>query len=282
MYQGLRYQVVTNGVVAEPFHVGIGVKQGCPLSPMLYNLYVQPLSGALSALDKGPCFPGLPGCHPDYHYAADTALMAEYLPDLQALLTHTNVVLAARNLKLSVPKCIGLVLGLQAGAPVGECSLSLGSAPLASASPTEGTRYLGLIYDTAASAGTMAAHRASCFSSSFHAATAQMRAAPDFPCALPAFLKLLHTVMEPAGLYGCELWGLLSIPGLWSSGWTLAKFYSLKDPLEVKRCRLVRQWLQLPQSVPLLPLLHCVSILGVGFRPSFRILNAHVCGVAPQ
>ena len=117
-------------------------------------------------------------------------------------------------------------------------SLSLGSAPLASASPTEGTRYLGLIYDTAASAGTMAAHRASCFSSSFHAATAQMRAAPDFPCALPAFLKLLHTVMEPAGLYGCcqcELWGLLSIPGLWSSGWTLAKFYSLTDPLEVKQ-----------------------------------------------
>ena len=37
MYQGLRYQVVTNGVVAEPFHVGIGVKQGCPLSPMLYR-----------------------------------------------------------------------------------------------------------------------------------------------------------------------------------------------------------------------------------------------------
>ena len=128
--------------------------------------------------------------------------------------------------------------------------------PLASASLTEGTRYLGLVYDTAASAGIMAAHRASCFSSSFHAATAQMRAAPDFPCALPAFLKLLHTVMEPAGLYGCELWGLLSIPGLWSSGWTLAQFYSLKDPLEVKRCRLVRQWLQLPQSVPLLPLLH--------------------------
>jgi hypothetical protein len=47
-----------------------------------------------------------------------------------------------------------------------------------------------------------------------HAATARMRAAPEFPCALPAFLKLLHTVMEPAGLYGSELWGLLSIPGL--------------------------------------------------------------------
>ena len=103
MYQGLRYQVVTNGQVASPFHVGVGVKQGCPLSPMLYNLYVQPLSAALSALDKGPRFPGLPGCHPDYHYADDAALVAECLPDLQALLNHTEVVLAARNLKLSVP-----------------------------------------------------------------------------------------------------------------------------------------------------------------------------------
>ena len=126
---------------------------------------------------------------------------------------------------------------------------------VASASLTEGTRSLGLIFDSAASAGTMAAHRVKCFSSSFHAATAQMRAALDFPCAIPAFLKLLHTVMEPAGLYGSELWGLLSIPGLWSSNWSLPKFYGLADPLEVQRCRLIRQWLRLPASVPHLPLL---------------------------
>ena len=116
MYQGLRYQVVTSGRVASPFHVGVGVKQGCPLSPMLvYNLYVQPLSAALSALDKGPRFPGLPGCHPDYHYADDAALVAECLPDLQALLNHTAVVLADRNLKLSVPKCIALGFGCEGG-----------------------------------------------------------------------------------------------------------------------------------------------------------------------
>ena len=39
MYHGLQYQVVTNGVVATPFPVGVGVKQGCPLSPV----FVQPL-----------------------------------------------------------------------------------------------------------------------------------------------------------------------------------------------------------------------------------------------
>lgn len=276
MYRGLRYQVATNGSVAAPFPVGVGVKQGCPLSPLLYNLYVQPLSAALSALDRGPRFPGLPGCHPDYHYADDVALMAEFLPDLQALLNHTTAVLAARDLTLGVPKCISLVLGVKAGDSVPDYSLCIGSDTITHAPLSEGTRYLGLIFDSAASAGTMTAHRASCMASSFHAATAQLRAAPDFPCALPAFLRLLHTVMEPAGLYGCELWGLLSIPGLWSPGWSLASFYSLADRLEAQRCRLLRQWLHLPQSVPLLPLLHelgCEPFVHSYVRRAVRFYN---------
>ena len=182
-----------------------------------------------------------------------------YLRDLQALLTHTNVVLAARNLKLSVPKCIGLVLGVQAGAPISECSLSLGSVPLSTTSLTEGTRYLGLIYNTAAFAGTM-------------------RAAVDFPCAVPTFLEMLHTVIEPSRLYGSELWGLLSIPGLWSPHqWSVGKFYSLADVLEVKRCGLIRKWLKLPSSAPSLPLLHdlgCEPLVHAYLRRAVRFYNA--------
>lgn len=258
MYHGLQYQVVTNGVVAKPFLVGVGVKQGCPLSPMLYNLYVQPLSGALAALGKGPQFPGVAGTQPDFHYADDIALLAETLSDLQALVNRTAEVLAARRLLLGVPKCIALVMGVRPtsrDAPTA-CSLTIGDQGVPVASLLEGSRYLGLIYDSVASASTMASHRASCFASSFHAATAQMRAAEDFPCAIPTFLQLLRTVIEPAGLYGCDLWGLLSIPGLWSANWSLERFYSLADPLEVKRCQLIRKWLHLPTSVPLLPLLH--------------------------
>jgi hypothetical protein len=76
MYTGLQYQVVAAGSHAAPFPVGIGVKQGCPLSPTLYNLYVQPISGTLSSLHVGPCYPGVAGHHPDYHYADDIALVA--------------------------------------------------------------------------------------------------------------------------------------------------------------------------------------------------------------
>ena len=279
MYRGLQYQVVANGVVAQPFPVGVGVKQGCPLSPILYNLYVQPLSAALTSLAKGPCFPGVEGHHPDFHYADDIALLAEALPDLQSLLDHTAGVLGARNLQLSVPKCIALVLGVSPTSSVvpSVSSLAIDNTPVTSASIVEGTRYLGLIFDSVASASTMASHRASCFASSFHAATAQMRAAADFPCAISTFLPLLHTVMEPAGLYGSELWGLLSIPGLWSGTWSLVRFYSLVDPLEVQRCRLIRQWLHLPASVPSLPLLHelgCEPLVHCYLRRAVRFYNA--------
>jgi len=163
MYHGLQYQVVTNGVVARPFLVGVGVKQGCPLSPMLYNLYVQPLSGVLSALGKGPQFTGVAGPQPDFHYADDIALLAETLSDLQALLNRTAEALAARRLLLGVPKCIALVLGVlptSSDAPP-VCSLTIGDERVPVASLLEGSRYLGLIYDSVASARTMAAHRAS-------------------------------------------------------------------------------------------------------------------------
>jgi hypothetical protein len=276
MYEGLQYQVAVNGKVAPPFPVGIGVKQGCPLSPILYNLYVQPLSGQLAALDIGPQFPGVPGHHPDYHYADDIAEVDSAVPGIQSLLDHTVERLGERHLTLGVPKCIAMLLGCSpARTDSMPLALTVNNETLAKA-PASGARYLGLMYDSAATAATMAKHRATCFTSSYYAATSRMQAAEGFPCAIPTFIKLLHTVMEPAGLYGCELWGLLSIPGLWGPGWSLEDFYRLADPLEVQRCALIRQWLRLPASTPGLPLLHelgCEPLVHTFVRRAVRFYN---------
>jgi hypothetical protein len=91
---------------------------------------------------------------------------------------------------------------------------------------------------------------------------------------------MLHTVIEPSGLYGSELWGLSSIPGIWSADkWTLDKFYNLADVLEVKRCLLIRKWLKLPNSAPSLPLLHelgCEPVVHMYLRRAVRFNNALV------
>jgi hypothetical protein len=172
---------------------------------------------------------------------------------------------------------LGWYLGSRVVSAPPAAGVSVGAQPIVFTGSAQSARYLGLMFDYAGAASTMAHHRAACMASAFHATTSQLRAAPDFPCALPPFLTVLHTVIEPAGLYGCELWGLLSIPGLWAPSWNIERFYSLADVLEVHRCRLVRQWLRLPASVPLLPLLHelgCEPLVHAYVRRAVRFYNA--------
>ena len=278
MYQTLQYQVISDGRLAPPFNVGIGVKQGCPLSPLLYNLYVQPLSQQLASLDLGPQFPHVEGHSPDFHYADDIALFEGSPQGLQLLVNATKGGLEMVDLHLGVPKCLSLVLG-SSRQEANHVPILVGSAAVPMGA-REGERYLGLIFDSCATASVMATHRATCFQSSYYAVTSKMRAAVDFPCAISTFLEMLHSVIEPSGLYGSELWGLLSIPGLWSTEhWCLEKFYGLADVLEVKRCTLIRKWLHLPRSTPSLALLHelgCEPLVHAYLRRAVRFYNALV------
>jgi hypothetical protein len=277
MYTSLQYKVAVNGSLhTEAFRVGIGVKQGCPLSPVLYNLYVQPLSGTLAAMGLGPRFPGVVDPQPDYHYADDIALADEAKEGLQALLGGTAGFMHARDLDLGVPKCVGLVLGDNPIKQPHVLPLKLGEEEIPQAPPNGSTRYLGLMFDSLAGPTAMANHRANCFASSYFAATAAMTVAPGFPCAISTFLKLLRTVMEPAGLYGCELWGLLSMKGIFGTRWSLATFYQLEDPLEQQRCSLIKKWLRLPQSTPRLCMLHelgCEPLVHEYLRRAVRFYN---------
>ena len=125
----------------------------------------------------------------------------------------------------------------------------------------------------------MAQHWATCLASAFQVTFSRIRAAPDFPCAIPTQLQMLHSVVEPAGLYGCQLWGLGSVPGLWSVDFGLAEFYALRDPVELSRCRLLKKWLHLPVSTPSLCMLHelgCQPLVHHYVRCAVRFYNALV------
>ena len=210
MYQTLQYQVLAGGIAAAPFDVGVGVKQGCPLSPLLYNLSVQPLSDKLASLELGPQFPGVEGHNPYFHYADDIALAGGSPPGLQSLINATDEGLRAVDLCLSVPKCLGMVLGSTSHHSQSIVTPFCVGTETITMAPAAGERYLGLIFDSCATtANVMATHRATCLQSSYYAVTSKMRAAVDFPGAIPTFLEMLHTVIEPSGLYGSELWGLL-------------------------------------------------------------------------
>ena len=88
MYDGSEYTVEINGCCTPWFQVKNGVKQGCLLSPSLFNLYVNDLLVSLSMSEHGiDC----DGCKiPALAYADDIVLLASNPQELQTLINVTQ------------------------------------------------------------------------------------------------------------------------------------------------------------------------------------------------
>lgn len=162
-------------------------------------------------------------------------------------------------------------------------SVVVDGQPVPWAKPT-GERFLGLIFDKQASAKAMAEHRAACMLTAYRCARAKLSVQNDVPGSIPVMLKILQAQVVPVGTYGCELWGLLTIPGICSGGGAqlrLEQLYSLKDILEQKRCWLLKSWLRLPAGTASICLLHelgCEPMVHEYVRRAVRWWNTLVSG----
>ena len=113
LYTDVYSQVIVNGFATELFPISRGVRQGCPLSPLLYVLVAESLACAIRADHNIVGFP-LPG-------GREHAKIVQYADDTSILVTTDSSVLAlvelfgkyekASGAKLNLGKCHGLVLG---------------------------------------------------------------------------------------------------------------------------------------------------------------------------
>ena len=81
IYSNVRCSVKVTGVLSDSFNVSSGLKQGCLLSPMLFNLYLNDLAVKLKSLGCGIDIDG--EAVPIILYADDVVLLAKNKQDLQ-------------------------------------------------------------------------------------------------------------------------------------------------------------------------------------------------------
>nr|XP_037284215.1 uncharacterized protein LOC119176986 [Rhipicephalus microplus] len=133
------YRANTTCVVAadgttEPIAIGAGLRQGCPLSGLLFNLVVDPIIRAVQGSDRQ---------HNILAYADDLTLLAGDPATLQRRLNVVTALSDPLGLRLKPAKC--RTLHLSGRYPVGTrpTIFTVGSVPVPALADFEGHRFLG-------------------------------------------------------------------------------------------------------------------------------------------
>ncbi|KAJ8865481.1 hypothetical protein PR048_033774 [Dryococelus australis] len=140
LYTGGSTRMRTPAVHTEPIPIEAGVRQGCPLSPVLFNLGMEPLirSRARQAENRGYQLAGQH--HSVLAYADDLAVLARGPQDLQALSDTATRVARWAGLKFKPRKCASLHLRERGGRP----TIHVDETPIRALAEGEGYRHLGV------------------------------------------------------------------------------------------------------------------------------------------
>ena len=183
--------------LSSTFPCTIGVKQGCPLSPLLFGLYIDALEPRINALtdDDGPELAGTPVKL--LLYADDLVLMSKSSRGLQKQLNELNNFCKERGLTVNVKKTKVVVFGSR----VNSSPLLYDGLPV---EEVTSFRYLGLELHRTGSLRTAVEHLAA---AGRRAVFALRRRCADLKINDPAIVcQLFDALVKPVISYGCELW----------------------------------------------------------------------------
>ena len=112
LYNSLYSRILINGALGGPFSISRGVRQGCPLSPLLYVLAAEPIS---RAIQDSPDIDGFPLPSGDrlkiLQYADDTTCFVMSNNSLLSLTQLFQRYTKASGAKLNIDKTEGLLFG---------------------------------------------------------------------------------------------------------------------------------------------------------------------------
>ena len=113
LYNNIYSCLLINGNLSELVYIKRGVRQGCPLSPLLYILFVEPLASFINscASIKGFAFPGSRKCTKFLQYADDATCIATCISDIPQFFSILNDFGCATGTCINMTKTCGFKLG---------------------------------------------------------------------------------------------------------------------------------------------------------------------------
>lgn len=191
LYAAPRAVVRVGDTHSREFAYEVGVRQGCPSSPVLFNLYINDLLEEVA----GVSVPGQRETLPGLLFADDAVVLAATERSLEEDLRRVDAWCTRWRMRLNRSKCGVLRVGC-AGSGV----QSIAGIPVVSS-----YTYLGVVIDESLSQHTMVRGRRDAARNALQAMQALLlrRAVP-----VAVKLPLIRSALVPVATYGCELFGM--------------------------------------------------------------------------
>ena len=200
MYENTSYKIKLNNGFLEPIVSNLGLKQGCPLSPMLFNLYIDDMK---NIFDK-ECDPVILQNEDLYHflYADDLVLVSTSASGLQRSLHKLSDYADSKCLTVSIKKSKTMTFNL-AGRLIKNKFFIKGKL----LEPVNSFCYLGF---EICPSGTVKHAMNTLHDKAKKALRPLMGAIAKFDLPAKTAIKLFHTYISPIILYNVENWGTLT------------------------------------------------------------------------
>ena len=184
--------------LTDPFPCDLGVKQGCPLSPLLFGLYIDRITPLLEAAD--PTAPALAGLAvAALLYADDLALLSTTPTGLQKQLDALHSFCLSSHLTVNLTKTEIIVFGPSPRIP--PPTWLFGGTPV---TVSDHYRYLGIIFHSTKGIHNAPSHLLEAGERALHSLYRRCIEhhidTPNIMC------KLFDSLITPVLSYACETW----------------------------------------------------------------------------
>jgi hypothetical protein len=210
LYEATQCIVKAHQGTHTPFQVGCGLRQGCPLSTTLFNLFIWDLHARLAQTGAGAKMPCAPTEHgralhtllSDMGYADDYTLCANSHPELQQLLDCFGTYCHENGLIINPSKCEVVVFAGKRTTWAKLPDWTVGNAKLPR---SEKFKYLGVEVHCTQGIKFAVQQRLSCMVGAQSAVNRRLHEL-QIPRDPSLAAELFDVMVAASGSYGCEIW----------------------------------------------------------------------------